>query len=94
MWNIRSILKFLLPISFSASSIAVYPNPVVNNELTVRSSKALSKLQVIDLSGKVLIEQKVADFEATIPVDLPKGIYYLKSIDVAQNIALKKLIIQ
>lgn len=67
----------------SFSNAFLYPNPAVTN-LTIKLQTPLtghSELTVLDLSGRVLLQQKAAQGQLTIPVNiqsLPPGRYFIK----------------
>jgi len=57
----------------------MYPNPV-NDQLFIKSEVALSKLTILDISGKKLLEKKLnQQFNSTTNLDqLSSGLYFIK----------------
>ncbi len=65
----------------SASAIAVYPNPVKGNKLTIHSKiNNINHVQLFDLAGNLLIDEKAQIPKKTIVIDvsqLPPGMYII-----------------
>ena len=65
------------PMNFS-----IYPNPVRNNAFTLQASEAIGKIEVLDLSGKVInqIKPSLGSLaKISLESSLPKGIYLVKT---------------
>jgi hypothetical protein len=61
-----------------APIISCYPNPI-QNLLTIQSSQTMDKVNLIDISGKIVLSKTIQSPTATIDVaHLPKGVYYLQ----------------
>ncbi|MCD4792525.1 MAG: PKD domain-containing protein [Bacteroidales bacterium] len=60
-------------------SFSVYPNPA-NDRLTIICSNEKAKLQIYDITGRLVLEEKNANSEINIE-RLPAGLYLLKIID-------------
>ena len=57
----------------------VYPNPA-SSEIKISGLPANSEIQIIDLSGKLLMTRKTADSLITIDIlQLPNGVYFLRT---------------
>lgn len=89
-----------LPIELGAApeatGIAVFPNPA-SATITVRSAQAgLSRLTLMDLSGKVWLERALSGTEAQVEIGqrLPAGLYLVRAVmeDGAQF--TEKLVVQ
>ena len=60
------------------SDIIIYPNPT-QHFLTIRSSKAIDSVEVIDVSGKQIMASKVNTSETSMDISsLSNGIYFVK----------------
>ena len=72
-------------------NILVYPNPA-NNTVTVSSeSDNAFSVQILDLTGRLLIQQNCRQGQLTIPVEnLPNGLYLLKVLS-GNEMLTKKL---
>lgn len=75
-------------------AISVFPNPVVNGVIVVKSTAPeLQEISIFDVFGQRILEQKVEGFEAIIPANqLPKGVYFLK-IKTQQGAASQQIVI-
>lgn len=61
------------------SEIQVYPNPV-RGELTVTSTDAIQQIQLLDMHGKVVVDQRVNGTAYNLDLsELPVGIYTLRT---------------
>lgn len=73
---------------------AVYPNPVSNGYLTIRSINNSEKvIQVFDIVGKQVFQRSVRGNERIDVSSISKGMYILK-VEQDGNIATRKLIIE
>ncbi|SDG78077.1 beta strand repeat-containing protein [Psychroflexus sediminis] len=79
------------------STIAVYPNPVIGERLSISHQQAFSgnevNLQLFDLQGRLVLDQKIDNapqVEVNIGSDLSSGVYILKLSDgkVSQSVKL------
>lgn len=77
-------------------NLDVFPNPATN-WVTLKSSKSLSnvKIQVVDISGKLIVSQEVEEFKShTLNCEeWPNGTYVISLSDGGQNGYSSKLII-
>ena len=63
--------------TFENKATSIYPNPF-QNELKIESVKTISNYEVIDISGKMIINsQSKTEFENSIS-QLNNGIYFLQ----------------
>lgn len=61
-------------------SSTIYPNPV-KGHLTIRTHKQISGIFLTDISGKILLKQKVLNSNSTINMQhLPNGLYLLQTV--------------
>jgi len=86
--------NWILGLAKSSSGnkgILIYPNPA-NNSVTVSAESAkIFSVQILDLTGRLLIRQSSQQGQLTIPVEnLPNGLYLLK-ISSGNEILTKKL---
>ncbi len=66
---------------FSARKLTVYPNPA-NDQIVITSSLQLEEISITDLSGRLILKQKVQNglFQTSLDVSgLSGGLYFLKS---------------
>ena len=58
--------------------LEVFPIPA-RNTLTVNTNQTAANLQIIDMMGRVLIQEKLTDYQHTINIHhLPNGNYFLR----------------
>ena len=70
---------------------AVYPNPAQENVFVSGEFKPLSAIQLVDLSGKTVLTQKITDHKTVQRIsinELPAGVYLLKLEDQVQKIII------
>lgn len=60
------------------TTVTIYPNPAVN-QLYVKATDVIQQLSIFDLQGRILIRQAVAQNQTTLQLNLPKGIYIVKT---------------
>ena len=66
-------------IGISSGNIFIFPNPA-KTFATVRISSPVDKIQITDLAGKIVLEEKVQGNEAKINVGiLSEGIYLVNA---------------
>ena len=67
---------------YKTSKIRIFPNPILNNELNISSSKPISYIQISNLTGQVVFSSVNGGLDSSVMkvlVDyLPKGVYYLE----------------
>lgn len=74
------------------NNIAVYPNPV-HDKLYVQSKEMIVELEIIDISGKVLISEKLNSQLFHFPVSsLTQGIYMLRIKNKNGQIVIRKIL--
>ena len=76
------------------TAVSVYPNPVDNHRITIESPLDIENIQLINLSGQLLLEIKKPVFENhSFSIDnLNQGFYFLKLNSNNQSIS-KKIIV-
>jgi hypothetical protein len=86
------------PVNCTAGEkLVIYPNPV-NNHISIKSSKAVSSLTVLSITGQIMIKKEYRQTQPgliVMPIEkqLPQGIYFLQvraSDGTTQNIKLIK----
>ena len=60
------------------TTVTIYPNPAVN-QLHVKATDVIQHLSIYDLQGRILIHKSVAQNQTTLQLNLPKGIYIVKT---------------
>ena len=76
------------------SAITVYPNPVNDNKINIDSEKKLDAIQLINVSGQLILEIKKPTFENRIfSIDnVNQGFYFLK-LSSDNQVIIKKVIV-
>lgn len=75
---------------FNNTEVLVYPNPV-KSSLSIKMNN-LSKVQILDLSGRIVTSVNSKKSEMSIDVNhLNNGVYFLKTIDANGNSITKKV---
>jgi hypothetical protein len=78
-------------------SFTVYPNPVVDGQLTINASEAIESVQIINLLGQVVITENFVDFTKTKMINvemLNKGIYTVKLKFSDNSVSQTNLVVQ
>ena len=76
-------------------SIKVYPNPTSDCLILQTDMESTKTIQVLDLFGKVVLEEKSGDSQIKMDVSrLPSGCYFVKVTDVSQHVYTSKFIKQ
>lgn len=76
-----------------ASGFSVFPNPVKNGTVTVRTASAGGKVEILDAAGRVLASQMMIETQENIPVGhLKSGLYFVRlQSENGQNSTVKLL---
>jgi hypothetical protein len=73
------------------NTIKIYPNPAKDFITIENSDIILSKIEVLDLSGKIMLKQEDNSNKITIDIsNLEKGTYFIKINDFKENIKFVK----
>lgn len=84
----------VIRISFSRNGFSINPNPAKNHFMVTGAVQQPALVQVIDLSGKILISQNITNNSKKVSVTgLTKGLYMVKLI-TASGWTSQKLIIE
>lgn len=59
--------------------VRIYPNPL-KNFMVVQSEQMIQRIEILDLSGKVLAMQTINSNQIEIPIELENGFYIVKLI--------------
>jgi hypothetical protein len=80
--TLNSIGDISLGTQYRNTKIRIFPNPILNNELNISSSKPISYIQISNLTGQVVFSSVNGGLDSSVMkvlVDyLPKGVYYLE----------------
>lgn len=80
------------------STVRVFPNPVLNNELNISSSKTITGIQITNMIGQVVFSSKNQVASTTsmkvLVNELPRGVYYLQIQHVDRNTSVEKIVIR
>ena len=84
--------------SIKNEELTVFPNPVLGNQVNIRSNKKIASVQLSNLIGQVVYSNnnpEMNDLITSIHVDkFPKGIYYLNIVNQDQTSTVKKISIR
>jgi hypothetical protein len=84
-------------IDIKNEELTVFPNPVLGNQVNIRSNKKIASIQLSNLIGQVVYSNnnpEMDDLITSINVDkLPKGIYYVNIVNHDDTNNVKKIII-
>lgn len=87
--NYSSIQKIYIPIKNDL--IKIYPNPAHKKIIVTGNIPRFTELTLFDLSGKLLLKNKIITNQNNIEIDLPdlsRGIYILKVGDTIKRLAI------
>ena len=73
------------------SKYSVYPNPAKGDVFVSGEFKPFSIIQLVDISGKIVLSQKITDHNMVqrVPTtEIPPGVYLLKLEDQVQKIII------
>lgn len=78
------------------NGVLVYPNPILNNTFTVRTTTKSADFSVTNITGqriKASVEVGGNDtYQITLPENLAKGVYFLHTPNNTKNAAIKLLV--
>ncbi len=75
--------------------VNIYPNPSNGTLRVNNSNNANLKFSITDVTGKIILEQKLSNGISNLNLDYPNGIYFLKITDLQNgNSKTEKLILQ
>jgi hypothetical protein len=90
--------SILNTIDIKNEELTVFPNPVLGNQVNIRSNKKITSIQLSNLVGQVVYSinnPEMNDLITSIHVDkFPKGIYYLNIVNQDQTSTVKKISIR
>lgn len=87
-WNYSNISKVF---DGKKSKYSVFPNPAKGEVYVSGDFKAFSNIQLIDISGRIVLTHKIMDHESLqrVPItEMPPGVYLLKLEDQVQKIII------
>lgn len=74
-------------------AISFYPNPVKNELVFINRTILEVKIEIIDITGKVVQTEKLLNGESQKTLNLGKGIYIVKAIFKNGEVSTEKLIV-
>lgn len=87
------------PANFNNSStdqvkVTLYPNPVIDGNLTIKAEKEITKLQIVNIVGEKILSEKEPEPSTNVHLDLNnlKSGIYLIIISFADNTSNTKRI--
>lgn len=82
----------------NTTSVRIFPNPVINNELNISSSKAISGIQISNMIGQVVFTSKNQVASTSVMKvmvnELPHGVYYLQIQHIDRSAMVEKIVIR
>jgi len=80
--TLSSIGEISLGTQYKNSKVRIFPNPILNNELNISSSKSISYIQITNLTGQVVFSSVNKGLDSSVMKvlvdDISKGVYYLQ----------------
>lgn len=80
------------------ASVRVFPNPVLNNELHISSTRVISNISISNMIGQVVFSSKNQGINSPlmkVTVDeLPRGVYYLQINHQDHTTSTQKIVIR
>lgn len=90
-----TVLKVII---IKNEELSIFPNPVLGNQVNIRSNKKIASIQLSNLIGQVVYSNdnpEMIDLITSINVDkYPKGIYYVNIVNQDQTSNVKKISIR
>ena len=86
---------FIIPGDSNKPDISIYPNPLLDGNLNIKSSEPVKEIEILSIVGKVVYNEKIEDKNRiTLDLDnLDKGLYIVKvKLDKEQTITEKLMI--
>lgn len=81
----------------AATELQLYPNPVLNDELNLKSSENFIDVEIVNVIGRTIVEQKLEQGTMETKILLStceKGIYLVKVTFANQKVISKKIIVK
>ena len=78
----------IINTTYNDNNIIIYPNPVSNN-LYITNVKSNETIQILDLTGKIIINKKIGPNNKIDLSFLQNGIYFIKTGSVTKKIIKK-----
>ncbi|MES2381962.1 MAG: T9SS type A sorting domain-containing protein [Bacteroidota bacterium] len=74
--------------------IAIYPNPVIDNNIKISNIQGFQTAIVLNTLGEVLYTKVLDSNNTTISLNLAKGLYFISLEDEHRNSITKKIIVE
>jgi hypothetical protein len=85
-------------IDIKNEELTVFPNPVLDNQVNIRSNKKITSIQLSNLVGQVVYSinnPEMSNQISSINIEkFPKGIYYMNIVNHDQTSTIKKISIR
>jgi hypothetical protein len=75
----------------------IYPNPVTGQQVTVMTSRSILFVQILNITGKIVLQQKYPPLTPKVDIDLSpleKGIYLIRIGLPDNNLYTEKIMIK
>lgn len=76
----------------SKNNLLIYPNPTSTN-FTVSAVNTLQNVQLVDITGKILMDKQVNDLQVLLDVsEIKPGVYSIRTVDVNGKISSARIV--
>ena len=83
------------PFAEKAEAFEIAPNPATDKiVLRFENDETIWNIQLLNVKGELLFQQKFKNNEILNTTKLPNGIYLLKGVSSRRNVATRKFVIQ
>jgi predicted extracellular nuclease len=79
------------------AQVRVFPNPVLNNELHISSSRSIASVSISNMIGQIVFSSKNQGNNPLMKVtvdELPRGVYYLQILHQDHTTSTQKIVIR
>ena len=86
---------FIIPGDSEKPDVSIFPNPLLDGKLNIKSSESIKEIEILSIVGKVVYNEKIEDKnKVTLDLDnLDKGLYIVKvKLDKEQTITEKLMV--
>lgn len=84
-------------INAKTYNLKIFPNPIVNDQFTVKSSKKISSIEILNVIGQTILKKENVSKDGDISIVLnkpEKGIYFVKIIFENKKTLVQKVLIK
>lgn len=89
---VKDLVAGLFDLTKRIETVSIYPNPSVNETMKINSSFIINRIELYNLSGKLLCDFSVEAKNFELPTHLPSGEYLVKLYYNAQDFVSRKIL--